>query len=266
MFNFTLFKRGVKENWKTLLIFAAVLSLYSTVIFSMYEPDLKKTLDDYISAMPDIMAAVGMSTLTATLIGFAANYLYGFIALVFPMIFSILCANKLVSRHVDRGSMTCLLAAPVRRKTVAFTQMKVLAGGIFALVLYFTALGITACALSYPGELEIGRFILLNAGLLCLQLFIGGICFLCSCVFSEGKYSLGVGAGIPVLAFVVQMMANAGDKLENMKYMTFFTLFNPDGLIAGEAGAVGGAIVLFAGAIALFGAAIAVFSKKDLHI
>jgi ABC-2 type transport system permease protein len=51
-----------------------------------------------------------------------------------------------------------------------------------------------------------------------------------------------------------------------MKYMTFFTLFNPDGLIAGGAGAIGGMAALFAGAVILFAAAIAIFSKKDLHI
>ena len=62
------------------------------------------------------------------------------------------------------------------------------------------------------------------------------------------------------------MMANAGDKLENAKYATFFTLFDSDGIISGEPGAIWEMVVLFAGAVALFGVAIVVFSKKDLHI
>jgi ABC-2 type transport system permease protein len=266
MINRTLYKRGMQGSWKMLLIFAAVITMYFTVIVSMFDPALGSALNEFAKAMPELMAVVGMNPASAELVSFMEAYLYGFIMLVFPMLFCILSANKLVARHVDRGSMTYLLSAPVKRGTVAFTQMSVMVTGLFALVLYATVLGIINCEISFPGELDIGKFVLLNVGALCLQLFIGGICFLSSCIFNDSKNAVGVGAGIVVLGFVIQMMANAGEKLENAKYATFFTLFDSDGIIAGEAGAMWGMVVLFAGAVALFGTAIAVFSKKDLHI
>lgn len=266
MFNFTLYKRGMQGSWKMLLIFAAVLTMYFTVIISMFDPSLGSVLNELADAMPELMSMVGMNTGSTTMIGFVSSYLYGFIMLVFPMIFSIICANKLIARHVDKGSMTYLLAAPVKRVSVAFTQIKVIVSGIFLLTLYAAVLGIIACEASFPGELEIGKFILLNAGAFCLHLFIGGICFLCSCIFSDSKYSIGFGAGIPALAFIIQMMANAGEELENAKYATFFTLFNPEGITAGEAGPIWGMTVLFAGGVILFSAAAAVFSRKDMHI
>lgn len=266
MINRTLFKRGMQGSWKMLVIFAAVITMYFTIIVSMFDPSFGSALDEFAKAMPELMAMVGMNPASGELISFMAAYLYGFIMLVFPMIFSILIANKLIARHVDRGSMTYLIAAPVKRSTVAFTQMKVMNTGLFALNLYATVLGIVACELSFPGELAIGKFVLLNVGVLCLQLFIGGICFLASCIFNESKYALGVGAGIPALAFIIQMIANAGEEMENAKFATFFTLFNPDEIIAGEAAALWNMLILFVGAIALFSASIAVFSKKDLHI
>lgn len=266
MINWTLYKRSIQGSWKMLLIFAAVITMYFTVIVSMFDPALGSALNEFAKAMPELMAIVGMNPASAELVSFMEAYLYGFIMLVFPMLFCILSANKLIARHVDSGSMTYLLSAPAKRETVAFTQMKVMVTGLFALVLYATMLGIVNCEISFPGELDIGKFILLNIGVLCLQLFIGGICFLCSCIFNDSKYAVGVGAGIPALGFIVQMMANAGKDLENAKYATFFTLFNSDGIIAGEPGAIWGMVVLFAGAVALFGTAIVVFSKKDLHI
>jgi ABC-2 type transport system permease protein len=266
MMNWTLYKRGIQGIWKMLVIFCAVLTMYFTIIVSMFDPALGSVLDEFAKAMPDLMAVVGMTPASGELVSFMAAYLYGFLMLVFPMVFSILSANKLIARHVDRGSMTYLVAAPVRRTTVAFTQMKVMGTGLFALVFYASMLGIITCELSFPGELAVGTFLLLNAGVLCLQLFIGGICFLSSCFFNDSKYAVGVGAGIPALGFIIQMMANAGKELENAKYATFFTLFDSDGIIAGEAGAYAGMAVLFIGAVALFAAAIAVFSKKDLHI
>ena len=266
MINWTLYKRGIHGSLKMLLIFTAVITMYFTVIISMFDPALGSALNEFAKAMPELMAIVGMNPASADLVSFMEAYLYGFIMLVFPMLFCILSANRLIARHVDRGSMTYLLSAPVKRETVAFTQMIVMVTGLFLLVLYSTILGIVNCEISFPGELDIGKFILLNVGVLCLQLFIGGICFLCSCIFNDSKYAVGVGARIPVLEFIIQMMANAGEKLENAKYATFFTLFNSDGIIAGEPGAIWGMVILFAGAVALFGAAIVIFSKKDLHI
>ena len=266
MINWILYKRGIQGSWKMLLIFAAVITMYFTVIISMFDPALGSVLNEFAKAMPELMDIVGMNPASAELVSFMEAYLYGFIMLVFPMLFSILSANKLIARHVDRGSMTFLLSAPVKRETVAITQMKVMVTGLFVLVLYATLLGIINCEISFPGELDIGKFILLNIGALCLHLFIGGICFLCSCIFNDSKYAVGVGAGIPVLGFIIQMMANAGEKLENAKFATFFTLFDSKGIIAGEAGSIWGMVVLFAGAIVLFGAAIVIFSKKDLHI
>lgn len=266
MINWTLYKRGIQGSWKMLLIFAAVITMYFTIIISMFDPALGSALNEFAKAMPELMAIVGMNPSSAELVSFLEAYLYGFIMLVFPMIFCILSANKLIARHVDRGSMTYLLAAPVKRGTVVFTQIKVMITGVVALVFYATILGIINCEISYPGELDVGKFILLNIGVFCLQLFIGGICFLCSCIFNDSKYAVGVGAGIPALGFIIQMMANAGKELQNAKYATFFTLFDSDGIIAGEPGAILEMLILFAGAIILFSAAIVVFSKKDLHI
>lgn len=265
MLNLTLYKREMKKSLLTLCIFAALMTLYVSVIIGMYDPDLMASLDEWVELMPQIMAAVGMTAGATTLLGFMSSYLYGFILLVIPMVFTILRSNALVAKYVDNNSMVALTAAPVKRRAIAFTQMKALGTGVFALVLFATILEIV-CAGQFPGELDISKLLLLNAGLLCLHLFIGGVCFFASCLFNETKYSIAVGAGIPALMYILQALSNTGESAENAKYFTFFTLFDPNGLIAGERGAIVGMIILLAGAVALFIAAIEVFARKDLHI
>ncbi len=264
--NVTLYKRGLRGSWKQLALFAAVLTMYCTVIISMFDPKLGSALNSLAAALPQLMAAVGMTPGSNTLIGFMSAYLYGFVMLIFPMVFSMLCANQLVARHVDRGSMAYLLSAPVRRPRVIRTQIAVIVSGIIALVVFATILSIITCEAFFPGELDIGAFLTLNFGLLCLHLCIGGICFLCSCAFSDAKRSAAFGAGLPALAFILQMVANAGGEWENAKYLTFFTLFRPDGIAAYEPGAIGGIIALLIGALILFASSVIVFSRKDLHI
>ncbi len=266
MLNMTLYKREMKGSLKLLLIFGAVLTLYISIIIRMYDPEMMATLDSFYEVMPEVMASVGMSAGTTSLIGFMISYLYGFILLIFPMLFSILRGNGLVAKYVDRGSMVTLVAAPVKRRTIAMTQMSALISGIFLLVIYATGLELLIAQSGYPGELAVSELLKLNAGLLCLQLFIGSICFLTSCIFSDTKYSIAFGAGVPALMYVLQMLANTGEKAEKIRYCTFFTLFDANGIAAGESGAILGAAVLLVGAILLFAGGIFVFCRKDLHI
>ncbi|WP_251390280.1 ABC transporter permease [Mediterraneibacter agrestimuris] len=266
MINLALYKREMKGSVKVLLIFAAIVTLYVTIIISMYDPEMVETLDSFYDIMPEVMAAVGMSAGSTSLIGFMISYLYGFILLVFPMLFCILRGNGLVAKYVDRGSMVTLLAAPVKRRTIAMTQLSVMLSGIVLLVLYITGLEVVAARVSFPGELAVPELLKLNTALLCLHLFIGSICFFASCAFSDTKYSIAVGAGIPALTYVLQMLANTGEKAEKVKYFTFFTLFDAAGVVEGERAAIFGAAVLFMGAVLLFGSAIGVFCKKDMHI
>ncbi|MCX4340335.1 MAG: ABC transporter permease, partial [Lachnospiraceae bacterium] len=65
---------------------------------------------------------------------------------------------------------------------------------------------------------------------------------------------------------VIQMLANVGGDAEKAKYITFFTLFDPDGIIAGESSAIVGVFVLLAGAVILYALGIMIFERKDLHI
>ncbi|GFI37640.1 hypothetical protein IMSAGC015_01827 [Lachnospiraceae bacterium] len=266
MLNLTLYRREMKGSLKMLLLFAAVITLYVTIIISMYDPEMMATLDSFYEVMPEIMASVGMSAGATSLIGFMISYLYGFILLIFPMVFCILRGNGLIARYADRGSMVTLLAAPVKRRTVAITQMSVLVSGVLLLVIYATGLEFAMAETCFPGELAIWELLKLNTALLCLHLLIGSICFFASCVFSDTKYSIALGAGVPALMYILQMLANAGDQADKIRYFTFFTLFDAEGMAAGENSAVMGMLALFIGAAALYAAGIRAFCRKDLHI
>lgn len=266
MLNMALYKREMKGSLKMLVIFAAVISMYVSVIISMYDPEMMKTLDSFYKIMPELMASVGMTAGATNLIGFMISYLYGFILLIFPMIFCILRGNALIARYADKGSMVTLLAAPIKRRTVAATQASVLISGILLLVIYTTGLEIVIAETGFPNALVISELLKLNIALLCLLLFIGSICFLASCIFSETKYSIAFGAGIPAFMYVLQMLANTGKKAEAAKYFTFFTLFDANGIIAAENSAMIGAGILGAGAVGIYIIGILIFCKKDLHI
>ena len=266
MMNKALYKRELKGSLKLLLILAAIVTLYVSVIINMYDPALMAMLDGFVRLMPQLMSAVGMTAGATSLMGFMVSYLYGLVLLIFPMVFCILRGHGLIAKYIDNGSMVTLVAAPVKRRAIALTQAAVLVSGIMLLIAYTTVLEILCVALSFPQELDVGMLLKLNGGLCCLHLFIGSVCFLCSCAFTDARYSLGFGAGIPTLMYILQMLANMGGVAEKARYFTFFTLFSPSGLAAGDAAALPGCLLLLAGAAGLYALSVAIFCRKDLPI
>lgn len=266
MINRTLYRREMKNSVKLLIIFSAIMAMYIAIIIAMFEPEMMALLDGYTKAMPELMAAVGMTNTATDLLGFMISYLYGFILLVIPMFFSILRGNGLIAKYTASGAMAYLLAAPVKRRSIAITQMAVLVSGILLLIVFASVLEILCAEHFFPNTLNISNCLMVNGGLLCLQLFIGGICFLASCLFSDTKYSLSLGAGLPALMFILQMLANTGDKAEALKYVTFFTLFDANGLAAGNQHAILSALVLLVGAMLLFGASVFIFCRKNFSV
>lgn len=264
--NSTLYKTGIAGSWRLWIIFLAIMSMYIGVVISMFDPDLGSIMNELTAAMPEVMALFGMKETGGSLLEFMASYLYGMIFLVFPMVYTIMTANRLIAKHVDRGSMAYLLAAPVSRGKVASTQLLVLITGIVLLILVSAGVGAAAAAVMFPGQLDYTSYIRLNAGVLLTHLLIAGICYLSSCIFNDTKWSVAFGAGVPVLCYVIQMIANLGGHFENVKYATFFTLFSPSALIHGDQWVFPGMLILVALSLMLFAGAIAIFKRKDVPV
>ena len=159
--NGVLFRRSARSLWKTWVVFAAVLSLYVSMITAMFDPKLNATLDEIVTAMPQLMNMVGMQA----------------------------------------GSSS-----------------------------------------------------------------LGGFCFFASCLFNESRLSVALGAGVPVLFFLIRMLANMGGRLEKLKYVTVFTLFDPIGLFRGDGAAYADAAVLLALGLGFYALGTAVFSRRDLPL
>ena len=265
MISNTLLKKEFKSNYKILLIFIAVLTMYEVIIVSMFNPELGETLDAFAKAMPEIMSAFGMANTGSTLTEFLSNYLYGFLLLVFPMILEIILANKLVAKYVDTGSMAYLLSTPNSRKKIVVTQGLFVIINIVILILYVTILGIICSEVMFPGDLNIERFILINISVLSIHIAISGICFFASCISNDMKLAYSIGAGVPIAFYIIQMLVNMGGKLEKLKYFTLFTLFEPNNIATGNYH-IEFLIAAFIIGIVFYILGILLFSKRDLPL
>lgn len=264
--NATLLKREMKANYKLFLIFMAILTMYASMIISMFDPKLGESLEQMAQSMPQMFAAFGMLEAGTTLLHFVINYLYGFLLVVLPSIFIILLSNKLMARYIDRGSMAYLLATPNKRRTIATTQAVFLVLNVIVLVVYITVLSICISEGMFPNELEIDKFLLVNLGLLGLLLFLSGVCFFSSSVCKDTKLSSGLGPALVILFVLIQMISQVGEKFEALKYITPLTLFDTDGLMKFDEQSILMMIVLYVAGMGLFVISISLFDKRDLAL
>ena len=266
MISVALFKKELKSNMGLLVIFMGILALYGGMVVAMYDPELGKSLQEMAESMPKMFAAFGMDAQATTLMDFMINYLYGFLLIAFPAIFSIILANRLVVKYVDDGSMAYLLATPQKRFKIVMTQVIFLIACLLLLLAFNTIFIIIVAEIMFPGQIEIMEFIWLNLGLLRLHFFLAATCFMPSCIFSEYKKSTMVGTGVVVYSLLVQMLSQIGDKWENLKYATPLTLFQPQKLVGMENEAVWALGVLGVLGTFLFGIGISRFCHKDMAL
>lgn len=267
MLSIPMLKKEFRSTWLIFVIFIGVLTLYVTVVLSMFNPEMGNILAEFEAALPGVMAAFGMTgAAEATLIQYASSYLFGFIMLLFPVLYCIILSNRLIGKYVDNGSMAYLLATPNTRRKIVFTQGTFLWSSLAILIAVIALIGVGYLQIAFPDELEVGKYLLLHVGVLGLHTTISGIGFFSSCIFNETKWSYAVSAGVPLAGYILQMMANLGGKYENLKYTTFFSLFMPDKLLAEESSAYIMVVCLYLIGFLFYIAGGWIFTKRNLPL
>lgn len=263
----SLFKTTLKANWTIALALTMFIMIYVATSISMFNPESAEFIESMLNVMPEGMLRVfGFENLGTDLTQYIANYLYGFIMLIFPFIYTSIIGNRLIAKHVDSGSMAYLLATPNTRNTVSLTQAVYHITSTTAVFVFITAAAILMSAGLWPGMLKAGLFIVLNLVTLSATLVAAGISFLASCIFSDTKYSLAFGVGIPLLFVVFRMIHGLSDKTEWMKYLSIYTVIDIERILEGGSYALFATIVLLGISAVLYAAGIIIFNKKSLVI
>lgn len=109
------------------------------------------------------------------------------------------------------------------------------------------------------------KWILLNISCFILLLAFSSISFFASCFFNLSKYSIALGAGIPLFSQIMHMMANTDESLAGFKYVSINTLFPARAIVRDEM-FIPQLVILLVFALILYSVGMYYFSKKDLPL
>jgi len=262
----TLFKADLKGNAAMLTVITYVMLLYFFIIAYMFDPTDSSAMASMLELLPEsFMAGFGFDSVSSNLTGFLADYYYGFIVFLFPMIYCITVSNKLVAKMVDNGSFAYLLMSPVSRRKVIVTKGLFL---LFSVALLFTVLhvcGGAACRLLFGDMLNRRIFLRLNLNAALLTMFIGMICFFYSCLFNESRLSLAFSAGVNIGFLLLFMLGRATSQAEFLKKLSIYSLLDTKRILEGS-GTAGLNGMLAAMTFLLFCLSVWVFDRKRLPI
>ncbi len=262
-----LFRATLKSSWVITTIFIALLCVYMGSILSLYNPKSAEAMEQTLKLLPaELALAMGIGSTPADLTGFIGSYFYGMLVFMIPLIYVSIMGHSLMARYVDSGSMAYLLSTPNTRVRIAMTQGVYFLSSIGVLFVFLTAATIGMCASMFPNMLDVGAFVRLNACAFLLTCAVSSICWFFSCLFSETKYSLAFGVGIPVLLFMLNVIGGMKQQLNWLASVSVYRLFRASDILADNANVLGVCLIFLAVTVFLYGSGILVFKKKNLPL
>ncbi len=262
----TLFKADLKGNAFLLAIIAYIMMIYFSVIAFMFDPTDTTAVASMLEVLPEgFMSAFGFDSVSTNLTGFLADYYYGFIVFIIPLIYCIITANKLVAKLVDNGSFACLLMTPVSRRKIIVNKGVCL---LFSIALLFAVLDVAGgavCRMLFGDMLNRRIFLRININAALLTMLVGMICFFYSCLFNESRLALSWSSGVTVGSLLLFVLGGASPKAEFLKNFSVYSLLDTKRILEGS-GTAGLEGVLAALIVLLFGLSVFVFERKNLPI
>lgn len=204
------FKNTLKQNWKLLGIFFAVLCFYLAVIITLIDPSDMEKVKSLFGAAGDFLVILGIdvNAMTSPLY-YVSSTFFGTLVFAMSMIFYIIQIHILVSRSVEDCSLVYTLSAPITRAKFIATQ------GIYLILSMATMF----FGILVTGTLLLGIFrdfdFLAYSNLVILTFLICTIVAMVSFVFSVAFCDTRIGkrlsTGVPIALLLMEMLGSASN-------------------------------------------------------
>ena len=217
----TLIRHELRRGWKALLIWTGAIGAFIVVCLLIF-PEMKSQMDSIstvFASMGAFTKAFGMETLNfGTLTGFYGIEC-GNILGIGGALFAALLGISALAREEKDGTAELLLTHPMSRAEIVTEKLVAILIQIVVLnvVVFLMAIGSIAVIGEAVPWKEIG---LLHLSFFLLQIELACVCFgISACIWRGG---MGIGLGLAIALYFMNIIANLSSKAEFLKYITPF--------------------------------------------
>ena len=222
-----MFKRELKINLKSFIIWTSILIGLFLVVFLVYpsivNSENMEMIDEMMKIFPEEMLKafnMDISTIDSAF-GWLKTEGFVFVLLKTGVYSGILGSNILLKEESDK-TIEYLNSVPVTRKNIVLNKILC---GIFYIILMILIIGIfNFIGLSLSGEFDRKSYILLSITPLFSSIVIFAICLFLSTFTHKTKKTLGISLGIVFVSYFLNVISEIGESTEFLKYISIFTL------------------------------------------
>ena len=222
-----MFKREIKINLKSFIIWTSILIALFLVVFLVYPSIINsenmEMMDEMMKMFPEEMLKAFNMDISSidSAFGWLKTEGFVFILLITGIYSGILGSNILLKEESDK-TIEYLNSVPVTRKNVVIS--KILCGLLY-IILMLVIIGIfNFIGLSFSGDFDRKLYILLSITPLFSSIVIFSICLFLSTFTHKTKKMLGISLGIVFASYFLNIISEMGESTEFLKYISIFTL------------------------------------------
>lgn len=222
-----MFKREMKVNFKSFLIWLLILIALFLVVFVMYPSIINgenaQMMEEMMKLFPEeILKAFNMDISSIdSAFGWLKSEGFVFVLLIIGCYSGILGSNILLKEENDK-TIEYLNSLPIKRNNIVFS--KVITGLIY-IALMVILIGIfNYVGLVLSDDFDKDQYILLSITPIFPSFVIYFICMFLSTFTNKTKKMFGLSLGIVLISYMLQMLSTMANETEFLKYLSVFSL------------------------------------------
>lgn len=231
-----MFKRELKVNFKTFILWSGVLMSIYLLIFLVYpsiiESEEMGNIDEMMQMFPpELLKAFNMDIASiASAYGWLKTEGFVFILLVTGCFSSILGSTILLKEESDK-TIEYLATMPVRRRSIVLN--KYLVGMIYSIGITI-AIGIfNYIGLTLSGDFETKQYVLLAITPILPSVVLFSLCMFVSTFFKKTSKMLGLSIGVTFISYILNLVSDMDESVKMLKYISLYTLADVRNVISG---------------------------------
>ena len=222
-----MFKRELKINLKSFIIWTSILIGLFLVVFLVYpsivNSENMEMMDEMMKMFPEEMLKafnMDISTIDSAF-GWLKTEGFVFVLLITGIYSGILGSNILLKEESDK-TIEYLNSVPVTRKNIVLN--KILCGLLYIILMILTIGIFNFIGLSLSGDFDRKSYILLSITPIFSSIVIFAVCLFLSTFTHKTKKTLGISLGIVFASYFLNVISEMGESTEFLKYISIFTL------------------------------------------
>lgn len=222
-----MFKRELKINLKSFIIWTSILIGFFLVVFLIYPSIINSAnmemIDEMMKIFPEEMLKAFNMDISSIDSAFGWLKTEGFVfVLLITGIYSGILGSSILLKEESDKTIEYLNSVPVTRKSIVINKI---ISGLLYIVLTAVAIGIfNFVGLSLSGDFDKKQYILLSLTPIFSSIVIFAVCLFLSTFTHKTKKTMGISLGIVFASYFLKIISEMGESTEFLKYISIFTL------------------------------------------